>query len=128
MKLKFKHQAYQAKAVEAVIDCFKGRQKAATVLPDGWDVRKLLGEHPSHPYNPNVANAFFRAGRYISQLAGSRAYIPATLPPNPPVGLEGEMYSLLSRADRALGRLDGSIQTLPHADLFVAMHDSTKNI
>lgn len=31
MKLKFKHQAYQTKAVAAVIDCFKGQQKAAAV-------------------------------------------------------------------------------------------------
>jgi len=32
------------------------------------------------------------------------------------------MQTLLSRADRALGRLDGSIQTLPNPDLFVAMY------
>lgn len=32
------------------------------------------------------------------------------------------MQVLLSRADRALGRLDGSIQTLPHPDLFVYMY------
>jgi Fic family protein len=32
------------------------------------------------------------------------------------------MQVLLSQADRALGRLDGSIQTLPNADLFVAMY------
>ena len=29
---------------------------------------------------------------------------------------------LLSQADRALGRLDGSIQTLPYPDLFVLMY------
>ena len=27
MKLKFKKQAYQAKAVQAVVDCFKGQRK-----------------------------------------------------------------------------------------------------
>jgi Fic family protein len=32
------------------------------------------------------------------------------------------MLVLLSQADRALGRLDGSIQTLPHPDLFVFMY------
>lgn len=32
------------------------------------------------------------------------------------------MLALLSRADRSLGRLDGSIQTLPDADLFVFMY------
>jgi Fic family protein len=36
--------------------------------------------------------------------------------------MEGEIQSLLSLADRALGRLDGSIQTLPNPDLFVFMY------
>jgi Fic family protein len=36
--------------------------------------------------------------------------------------LEGELYGLLSKADRALGRLDGSILTLPNPDLFVFMY------
>jgi Fic family protein len=35
---------------------------------------------------------------------------------------DDEMQTLLSRADRALGRLDGSIQTLPNPDLFVFMY------
>lgn len=63
-----------------------------------------------------------RAGRYLRQLAGHRAFIPAPLPPVPPVRLEGRLQELLSRADRALGRLDGSIQTLPNPDLFVFMY------
>jgi ATP-dependent DNA helicase RecG len=32
------------------------------VLPEGWRLKDLLGEHASLPYNPHVANAFFRAG------------------------------------------------------------------
>jgi len=32
------------------------------------------------------------------------------------------MQMLLSKADRALGRLDGSVQSLPNADLFVFMY------
>ena len=64
----------------------------------------------------------YRAGRYIKQATGYRAFIPAPLPPNPPIKLEGELQALLSKADRAVGRLDGSIQTLPHPDLFVAMY------
>ena len=31
-------------------------------LPDNWSLDKLLGQHPSQPYNPDVANTFFRAG------------------------------------------------------------------
>lgn len=63
-----------------------------------------------------------RAGRYLSQPAGYRAFMPAPLPSDPPIRLEGELQHLLSQADRALGRLDGSILTLPHPDLFVAMY------
>lgn len=32
------------------------------VLPDNWSVETLLGAHGSHPYNPDIANTFFRAG------------------------------------------------------------------
>ena len=63
-----------------------------------------------------------RAGRYVRQLSGYRAFMPAPLPPVPAIRLEGDLQALLSQADRALGRLDGSIQTLPHPDLFVAMY------
>lgn len=63
-----------------------------------------------------------RAGRYIKQPSGYRAFIPAPLPPDPPVQVTGELQALLSKADRALGRLDGSIQTLPDPDLFVYMY------
>jgi len=61
-------------------------------------------------------------GHYVRQPAGYRAFMPAPLPPDPLPRLEGELQALLSQADRALGRLDGSIQTLPHPDLFVAMY------
>ncbi len=63
-----------------------------------------------------------RAGRYIRQMSGYRAFIPVPLPPVPPVRIDNELQRLLSRADLALGRLDGSIQTLPHPDLFVFMY------
>ena len=63
-----------------------------------------------------------RAGRYIRQPAGYRAFIPVPLPPNPPLALGDALQALLSKADRDLGRLDGSIQTLPDPDLFVFMY------
>ena len=63
-----------------------------------------------------------RSGRYRRQSTGYRAFIPAPLPPLPPVRLQGELQALLSQADRALGRLDGSVQTLPNPDLFVFMY------
>jgi ATP-dependent DNA helicase RecG len=31
-------------------------------LPDDWTLDKLLGRHSSQPFNPDVANTFFRAG------------------------------------------------------------------
>lgn len=71
--------------------------------------------------NKNEINAT-RAGRYVAQPTGYRAYSPLPLPPEPPVRVDGELQRLLSRADRALGRLDGSIHTLPHPDLFVFMY------
>ena len=61
------------------------------------------------------------AGRYVKQLTGYRAFIPGVLPPNPPITVDSEMLTILSRADRALGRLDGVSSVLPNPDLFVAM-------
>ena len=64
-----------------------------------------------------------RAGRYVRQATGYRAFIPTPLPPSsPPLRIDAPLLALLSRADRSLGRLDGSIQTLPDADLFVFMY------
>lgn len=63
-----------------------------------------------------------RCGRYVMQPTKYRAFIPCLLPPEPAIDLSGNLQSLLSKADRALGRLDGSIQTLPNADLFVFMY------
>jgi hypothetical protein len=56
------------------------------------------------------------------QPQGYRAFIPAPLPPDPPVEVSGSLQSLLSEADYALGRLDGAILTLPNPDLFVYMY------
>jgi Fic family protein len=63
-----------------------------------------------------------RAGQYIKQATGYSAFQPTDLPPNPPIEWDDELHNLLSKADRALGRLDGSIQTLPDPDLFVFMY------
>lgn len=63
-----------------------------------------------------------RAGRYVRQPNHYAAFIPAPLPPDPALRWDDELQYLLSKADRALGRLDGSIQTLPDPDLFVMMY------
>ena len=66
-----------------------------------------------------------RAGRYVKQGFGAwtyRAFVPAPLPPDPPINLDNELTRLLSDADRASGRLDGVASVLPNPDLFVAMY------
>ena len=62
-----------------------------------------------------------RSGRIVRQVEGYRAFIPAPLPPDPPLDFDRETIALLSKADRALGRLDGVTSVLPNPDLFVAM-------
>lgn len=61
------------------------------------------------------------SGAYVLQPSGYKAFIPEPLPPVPPIAIDDSMSTALSRADRALGRLDGSIETLPHPDLFLSM-------
>lgn len=63
-----------------------------------------------------------RAGNYAMQPTGYRAFIPKLLPPEPPIVFDEELISLLSKADRAIGRLDGAAELLPDPDLFVAMY------
>ena len=60
-----------------------------------------------------------RAGRYVKQPTGYRAFIPAALPPQ--LRLD-EVQAQLSQADSALGRLNGAVQTLPNPELFVRMY------
>lgn len=63
-----------------------------------------------------------RAGLYVMQPEGYRAFIPAPLPPSPKINMDEEMWTLLSQADRALGRLDGATEMLPDPDIFVFMY------
>jgi len=63
-----------------------------------------------------------RSGHYVKQPEGYRAFVPKNLPPEPPVVMDDEMLEILSLADRALARLDGSIYLLPNPDLFVFMY------
>ncbi len=63
-----------------------------------------------------------RAGHYIQQLGKYKAFIPQPLLPVPEIEMDGEMWQLLSQADRALGRLDMASEALPNPDLFVFMY------
>ena len=63
-----------------------------------------------------------RAGRYISQPKGYKAFVPNPLPPDPPVSLDATLVRLLAEAACSLGRLDGAGSILPNPDFFVSMY------
>ncbi len=63
-----------------------------------------------------------RSGKYVKQAGGYKAFVPEPLPPDPPIKFDDELQSSLSRADRALARLDGITIVLPNPDLFIAMY------
>jgi Fic family protein len=58
----------------------------------------------------------------IRQTEGYRAFIPASLPPDPPLAFNTQLATVLAGAGMALGRLDGVAATLPNPELFVAMY------
>ncbi len=63
-----------------------------------------------------------RLGRYVSTTVGgeiTRAFVPPSLPPVPPLQLDEEHYDLLEKANRALGRLDGMAALIPDTSLFI---------
>jgi Fic family protein len=62
-----------------------------------------------------------RAGHFVA-TDRYEYFVPAPLPPAPPLQYDTELLALLSRANLALGRLDGVIGTVPDPDIFVAMY------
>jgi Fic family protein len=74
-------------------------------------------------FKPSGSGRAHRAGSYVRQPTGYRAFIPQPLPPdNPPIDLTLERSRLLSDAALALGRLDAATQLIPDPDLFVGMY------
>ena len=66
-----------------------------------------------------------RAGYFKSNLSGEMAYqsfVPAPLPPAPPVDLGNEGLTLLIQANRQLALLEGLATRIPNMDLFVSMY------
>lgn len=62
------------------------------------------------------------AGQYEIAATGDetvRAFVPASLPPNPALDLSGPRQRLLEQALLACGRLDGVTALLPDPDLFL---------
>jgi Fic family protein len=63
-----------------------------------------------------------KQGKYTTQtVAGEsfQAYLPAPLPPDPPLQLDTELIQLMDQANRALGRLDGISRVWPNAGHFL---------
>lgn len=63
-----------------------------------------------------------RQGQYVrSTTAGESysAYVPAPLPPEPPLDFDTTLIQLLDRANRLLGRLDGIATSLPEPHLLL---------
>ena len=61
-------------------------------------------------------------GRYETTAVGGEgieAFVPAPLPPSPPLARDGRLQQLLERAHLALGRLDSLSTLLPSTDLLL---------
>ncbi|MDP1538482.1 MAG: Fic family protein, partial [bacterium] len=64
-----------------------------------------------------------RSGKYINQLKGElqyKAFVPNFLPFE--IQVDNDLQVLLSKADLALGRLDGIAETLPDVAFFILMY------
>lgn len=63
-----------------------------------------------------------RAGRWVKQRGGAEpfsCFIPAPLPPTPPIHYDTELQDMEEKANRALGRLEGISALLPDPTLFL---------
>ncbi|MXW45416.1 MAG: Fic family protein [Gammaproteobacteria bacterium] len=47
------------------------------------------------------------------------AFVPAPLPPDPPLNIDGPLITALDAASRALGRFDGAVRYLPNKGLLI---------
>ncbi|WP_375755189.1 Fic family protein [Corallococcus exercitus] len=72
----------------------------------------------------DAASTPSRLGRFVETTAAGervRSFVPPPLPPAPPIDVLG-LLEHLSRAERALGRLDGITVLLPSQELFLYMY------
>ena len=66
-----------------------------------------------------------RAGTYKKNLSGKMAFnsfVPAVLPPNPPIELNNEIVEILVKANRQITLLEGISSRIPNIDLFISMY------
>lgn len=61
-------------------------------------------------------------GSFIPCTLGGESYrtfLPAPLPPDPPLAFDGDLLQWLEKANRAIGRLDGISDVLPNTHFFL---------
>lgn len=63
-----------------------------------------------------------KAGKFVSQPQGYKAFIPEQMTHKPSIKFDEELLNLLSQADRAIARLDGIVTVLPNPEIFIAMY------
>lgn len=66
-----------------------------------------------------------RTGEYVSCSVGEeryQAFVPTSLPFDPPLQLSATDQDLIEKANRALGRLDGLAALLPDTSLFIYLY------
>ena len=66
-----------------------------------------------------------RAGEYKTNLSGESAYksfVPAPLPPDPPLAFDAGMIDMLVKANKQLTLLEGLATRIPNVNLFVSMY------
>lgn len=66
-----------------------------------------------------------RSGYFKSNLSGDmeyKSFVPAVLPPNPPIEIDEEMAELLLQAHKEISYLEGMSALIPNLDLFVSMY------
>ncbi len=71
-------------------------------LPENWTVERLTKQHPSKPFNPDIANAFFRSGYIESWGRGTIKIIDMCVEkglPKPIYKCEASDFQLVFRKD-----------------------------
>ncbi|MCD7847946.1 MAG: Fic family protein [Oscillospiraceae bacterium] len=66
-----------------------------------------------------------RAGYFKSNLSGEmeyKSFVPAPLPPNPPIELSEDIINLLVKANKSLAVLESVSSHIPNVNLFVSMY------
>ena len=70
----------------------------------------------------NATNKTLRAGAFVRQPGGFRAFVPKPLPPDPPLMVNEDLQSQMGVACANLGRLDSVSTLVPDPDRFVSMY------